>query len=186
MAPQVKTYLKPIEIRKTSTRQNESKKMSDENKLESNVAQYELEIAIDAPPETVWKALTDETNAWWLPDFHMVSPNSTVTFEAHAGGHLMEQCEDGGSLLWYTVQCCQPQQHTIYLIGHTAPDWGGPSTSHLKLSVVAGDDGGSVFKVTDGQMGRVTKVSVERVQSGWNNLFTDGLKQYVETAQGKG
>jgi len=34
---------------------------------------------IDAPRERVWQALVDETNAWWLPDFHMVGEGSVVT-----------------------------------------------------------------------------------------------------------
>ena len=67
------------------------------------ILQYELEISMRAPRERVWGALTDEINAWWLPDFHVVGPESVVTLDARAGGGLVEALPDGGSLLWYTV-----------------------------------------------------------------------------------
>ena len=50
--------------------------------LETRAVVFELEIAIDAPRDHVWQALVDETNAWWLPDFHMVGEGSIVTLAA--------------------------------------------------------------------------------------------------------
>lgn len=73
-------------------------------KSEANCVQYELEIAIDASRERVWKAIFEETNFWWLPDFHMVGEGSVVTFDTAAGGAgLVEHLEGGGGLLWYQV-----------------------------------------------------------------------------------
>lgn len=147
---------------------------------DSGVLKYELEIAIDADPDRVWEALINDTNAWWLSDFHMVGPDSVVTFDAQAGGHLMETTPDGGSLLWYTVQFCQPGQHTLHLVGNLGPDWGGPSTTNLTLRVESGAAGGSILKVTDAHHGRVDEASIQSLESGWNQLFSDGLKRYVE------
>ena len=79
---------------------------------------YELAIQINAPRERVWKAITQEANYWWLPDFRMVGENSTVSLELKAGGGLIEQTEEGGSLLWYTVQWFQPSSFVLYLVGH--------------------------------------------------------------------
>jgi len=142
--------------------------------------QYELEIEINAPCERVWKAIVEETNLWWLPDFHMVAPDSIVTFDTSPGGRgLVETLENGGGLLWYSVQFCLPDQFMIYLVGHIAPDWGGPSTSNLKLAVEASDSG-SVLRVTDAQHGNVDETSIESLSSGWKQLFTDGLREFVE------
>jgi uncharacterized protein YndB with AHSA1/START domain len=146
---------------------------------ETRCARYELEIDIAAPPERVWTAVTDQTNAWWLPDFHQVGPDSVVTFDAVAGGHLIERTPDGGSLLWYTVTCIMPGKHTVYLVGHCAPDWGGPSTTHLKLAVEPRGDG-SALVVSDAYFGHVDDTNIGNTHEGWRLLFTDGLKAFVE------
>lgn len=38
----------------------------------------------------------------------------------------------------------------------------------------------TVFKVEDAILGRVADPSVSRLQEGWQTLFGDGLKVYVE------
>lgn len=146
--------------------------------MEMRAAQYELEIEIDAPPERVWEALTAETNAWWLPDFHMAGEGSVVTLELEAGGALREDHPDGGSLLWYTVQSVVPGE-SIHLCGHTAPEWGGPATGMLRLAVEE-REGGSALLVTDAMIGHVGDEQIESLRSGWIRLFSDGLKRHAE------
>ena len=147
---------------------------------EAGVVQYELEIEMQAPPERVWQAIIEQTNHWWLPDFHLVGAGSTVTFDPNPGGAgLVETLEGGGGLLWYSVHYYLPKQFTIYLVGHVAPDWGGPSTSNLKLSLVTSENG-CTLKVTDAQHGNVNESSIESLSDGWTQLFTDGLKAFVE------
>lgn len=147
----------------------------------AQVAQYELEIEIDAGRERVWRALLEETNSWWLPDFHMVDAQSVVTFDTGPGGSLIEQVPGGGSLKWYDVQYFLPDQFKIYLVGHMAPEWGGPSTSSLSLAIDE-RDGGCVLKVTDAHFGNVTEASVESLSNGWRQLFGEGLKPFVESS----
>ena len=117
--------------------------------------QFQLEFNIGASRARVWKAILEETNAWWLPDFHMVGQGSVVTFDPHPGGRgLKEDHVDGSCLLWYTVQIHLPSQFSIFLVGHVAPDWGGPATSNLKLALEESTDG-CMLKVADAQHGRV-------------------------------
>jgi len=144
--------------------------------------QYTLEVPIDAGPAAVWKALTDETNAWWLPDFHMVGEQSVVTLEARAGGQLIETQSDGSSLLWYTVQMCLTGT-SIHLVGHIAPNWGGPATSMLELTL-SGREGGTLLTVRDALFGQVTEKHAASQRDGWHQLFTDGLKTHVEASAG--
>ena len=143
---------------------------------------YELEIAIAAPRERVWKAIFEETNAWWLPDFHAAGEGSVMTFDPKPGGRgLVEDTPDGGGLLWYSVHMYLPGQFKIYLIGHIAPEWGGPTTSSLKLAVEAADSG-SLLKIADARHGNVDEKHLQSYQDGWQQLFTDGLKHFVESA----
>lgn len=146
----------------------------------AQVARYELEIEIAAPPERVWQALTQETDAWWLGDFRMVAPGSRVTFDARAGGELREEQADGGSLLWYTVQMVKPGE-AIWLVGHTAPDWGGPATTMLKLALEK-RAGGCALLVTDALVGHVSDQLCASLESGWRQLFGDGLGRYLAPA----
>ncbi len=142
--------------------------------------QYELEIAIDAPCERVWQAMIHETNFWWLPDFHMVGEGSVVSFDPAPGGRgLVESLDGNGGLLWYSVHYYAPEEFKIYLVGHIAPDWGGPSTSHLKLALEEAS-GGCVLKVSDAQHGNVSEGTVKSLSDGWMQLFTGGLKEFVE------
>ena len=139
---------------------------------------YVLEVAIDAPRGAVWTALTEETNAWWLPDFHMVSSESVLTLDARAGGMLIEHQEGGASLLWYTVQMVRPGE-ALHLVGHVAPEWGGPATTMLSLTLEARGDR-TVLHVRDALYGHVTEDQAESLRSGWTQLFTEGLRQHVE------
>ena len=89
----------------------------------SNCHQYELEVQIAAPRERVWKSIFEDIKHWWLPDFHVVGPDSIVTFDPMPGGRgLIEETSDGDALLWFSVQMYLPSQFKIYLIGHVAPE----------------------------------------------------------------
>ncbi|MCO6047936.1 hypothetical protein NG895_28865 [Aeoliella sp. ICT_H6.2] len=147
---------------------------------EGRVARYELEIAIKASSESVWKAIVEQTNSWWLPDFHMLGPESMVSLQARAGGSLLEQTEDQGSLLWATVQMCLPEQFTLYLLLHTAPDWGGPTTSSMKIALEPVDQTSCVLKLADALVGHISEQNVQELRRGWESLFAGGLKQFVE------
>lgn len=141
----------------------------------------EVEIAIAAPRAKVWKAIFEETDHWWLSDFRATGSESVVTFDPKPGGRgLMEDTANGGGLLWYGVQMYLPEQFKIYLIGHIAPEWGGPTTSSLKLAIEESDSG-CVLKVTDARHGNVTEKHLQSCQNGWKQLFTDGLKKFVES-----
>ena len=146
--------------------------------LPVQVLKYELQIPIDASRARVWQAMTEETNAWWLPDFHMVGEDSVVSLEARAGGHLIESKADGGSLLWYTVHMCVPEQ-SLHLVGFMAPEWGGPATTMLELSLEETDTG-SKLVVRDALFGHVTEAAAKSLEEGWDQLFRQGLKEHVE------
>ena len=145
---------------------------------ETRTVKYELEIPIQASVDKVWAALVDETNAWWLPDFHMVGEDSVVSFDAQAGGQLIERSANGGSLLWYTVQMCVPKQ-SVHMVGHMAPQYGGPGISMLELAL-EDNDGGTLFTVRDAMFGSVTEATAKTMSEGWELLFGDGLRAFVE------
>ncbi len=151
--------------------------MPDQQVMEVRAVQYELQISIEASRQRVWRGLTDQLNAWWLPDFHMLGPESTVTLELHAGGRLYEQQGDH-ELLWYTVLSVTPEE-SLNLVGYCTPEFGGPLTT--MLSARLHEEGGTThLAVTDALYGHVSDGQVESLSSGWMTLFSDGLKAFLE------
>ncbi len=146
----------------------------------ANCLQYELEINIAGTRQRVWQAIFEETNFWWLPDFHQMGGESVVTFDPTPGGKgLVETTDDGGGLLWYSVQMHLPRDFKIYLTGHLAPEWGGPATSLMSIALEE-VDGGCLLKISDSFHGNVSEKTIESTSAGWTQLFTEGLKGLVE------
>lgn len=140
---------------------------------------YDISIKIDADARAVWKALIEETNRWWVSDFRMVAPDSVVRFDLQPGGSgLIEEANGGGFLQWYQIQAFLPAQRKLYLVGHIAADFGGPSTSHMCLAIRE-QGGTSEFRLTDSLVGNVSEETLTSLQSGWTSLF-ESLAEFVE------
>jgi uncharacterized protein YndB with AHSA1/START domain len=139
--------------------------------------QYELAISIAASPSRVWRGLVDQLSGWWLPDFHMLGSESLVTLEPRAGGRLYEQ-HGKTELLWYTVLAITPDS-ALDLVGQCSADYGGPSTSLLSIRLYA-EQKGTRLTIRDSLYGHVTDSHAGSLATGWEQLFTEGLKAFVE------
>ena len=146
---------------------------------EVRCAQYEFTITIEASRARVWRGLTDQLGSRWLPDFHMLGTDSMVTLEPHAGGRLFEQNGDQ-HLLWYTVIAIQNSE-SLDLVGYINAKYGGPATTMLNATLTAKSADRPLLKISDSLYGRVSDGLVNSLSSGWQMLFADGLKAYVET-----
>ncbi|MFT5052832.1 MAG: hypothetical protein ACI8QZ_004270 [Chlamydiales bacterium] len=148
--------------------------------LESRAAILELALTIEAPTEHVWKAMIEESDAWWDADLRCVAAASKLSLDPHAGGRLIEANADGGSLLWFTVVAVEAGV-SLYLVGHVAPPFGGPYTTCLFLRL---ESLGSrtVLHITNSRFGVVDEAPLASVETGWLMLFWDGLKAHVERA----
>jgi uncharacterized protein YndB with AHSA1/START domain len=153
--------------------------MNDTTNGPAGYARHELEVIIEAPRERVWKALTTQIDAWWLPSFHMVGPGSVVSLRAEAGGHLVERVEGGGSLLWGTVQMVVPGE-SLYLVGFSHPEWGGPATTLLRFTL-ADRERGTAVTLSESLHGRISEDNLASLREGWRDLLGAGLKKFVET-----
>jgi hypothetical protein len=145
---------------------------------DAKILKYQFELPIKRSAADIWTLMVDETDAWWMNDFRALGEGSKVSLDATVGGQLVESAADGSQLEWYRVQMVSPGK-SLYLVGYMAPDWGGPTTSMLKLAVDDHDDGG-VLTVSDALLGNVTKSSAASAEDGWKLLFGDGLKKLAE------
>ncbi len=154
--------------------------MSAQAPADSGVRQYELEIEIAAPRERVWEAVANEINAWWPEDFRMLGEGAAVELDVAPGGKgLVETGPDGSTLHWYAVQSYQPAQFTMYMVGNIAPDFGGPTTSNMKLTLEPSPSG-CVLKVSDAHHGRANEATLQSLKGGWKQVFGESLKGFVE------
>lgn len=145
---------------------------------DAKIIKYQFEVPIKRSAADIWATMIDEIDAWWMNDFRALGEDSKVTLNAETGGQLIESAADGSSLEWYRVQMVSPGK-TLYLVGYMAPDWGGPTTSMLKLAVEDRDIGSALI-VSDALLGNVTEASARSAEEGWKILFKDGLKEFAE------
>ena len=135
-----------------------------------------MEIAIAAAPERVWKALVNETDAWWRKDFYACASTKAFRFEARVGGRVFEEGENGAGVLWYTVIAIDPPR-SVDLSSQLAAKFGGPALCMLRLDLVP-EGSGTVLKLSDSILGPDTDPNCKR--DGWRLLLEEGLKEYVE------
>ena len=112
----------------------------------------------------------------------MAAPDSELVIEARPGGRMYEKTA-GGGLLWYTVLVVEENRH-LSLAGHLVPTFAagaGPATSLLTLQLES-QGGATLLRVSDALYGHVDDGLASASQSGWNLLFSDGLKAFVERA----
>ena len=84
------------------------------------------------------------------------------------------------SLLWYTVLAVT-RNELLSLAGYCTPEWGGPCSTLLTLKL-AEHGKGTRLTVSDALYGRVEDKQVESLRSGWQQMFNDGLRKFVEAA----
>ena len=144
----------------------------------AKIIKYQFEVPIQRSASDIWSLMVDQIDHWWMNDFRALGEGSKVTLNAETGGQLIESAEDGSALEWYRVQMVSPGK-SLYLVGYMAPDWGGPTTSMLKLAVEDRGEGGALI-VSDALLGNVTERSASSAEGGWKMLFGDGLKGFAE------
>ena len=154
--------------------------MSITSEQQAKIFNLEFDTYIRSSPSQVWNLLSFGINEWWMQDFRAI-PNSTVSLDLRTGGMLIEKGTDGQMLEWYRVQMVVPGE-SVHLVGHLAPDWGGPTISMLKLSLKTKGQG-SVLTVSDSLLGNISDAKTTNVEEGWQQLFGKSLKEYSENVQ---
>lgn len=136
----------------------------------------ELEVPIAASRATVWDCMINQIAIWWRQDF-LVNTNARFVLEPRVGGLLYEDTGDGHGFVWYVVHGIE-KERSLYLIGHMRPPYGGPTTSML-LITLEDAPGGTLLKLSDCEMGKVSETHTRNLDDGWQLLFAE-LKRLAE------
>ena len=145
----------------------------------AKVAALNMEIAIDASPAEVWKALTANIDQWWPADFYAGGSEGARRFaiEERPGGRMFEEWDGGGGVLWGTVVGVEHQK-MLQVLGNVFPNWGGP-TEWYGTWTLKQDGAGTSLAFSESATGRVSEEGMVEKDKGWRFLM-DTLKAHVE------
>ena len=138
-----------------------------------------LEIHIAASTEATWRALTDGIGEWWPAEFYIGGEAGKRSYhlEAKPGGRMYEEWEDGGGLLWGQVFTVIPQK-MLQVVGHTFPQWGGPTLLFGTWSLEE-TEAGTTLRFEDDTLGVSSDADTAEKQKGWVYLMGT-LKAHIE------
>jgi uncharacterized protein YndB with AHSA1/START domain len=147
----------------------------------AQISRLNLEIHIEARPEVVWKALTDDISRWWPAEFYAGGAPGARRFvlEPRPGGRMFEEWKEGG-LLWGNVIGVEPGR-TLQVAGIAFPGWGGPNL-WLGSWELQEESGSTRLRFEESAIGRTSEEGVADKDRGWRFLFDGALRAYVEGA----
>lgn len=139
-----------------------------------------VETVIAADPAAVWRALTDDIDAWWPEAFYTGGDAATRRYvvEARPGGRMYEDWGDDQGLLWAVVNTVQ-KPSLLQIWGVAFPGWGGPSLLTGTWSLEA-DGSGTRLRFTEATVGKLSESHMRSKEKGWTFLFDGALKAHLE------
>lgn len=139
-----------------------------------------LEIVIDAPRQHVWKALVEDTAAWWHKDFY-TGPAEAFRLEPKLGGWMYEDWGGGNGQLWGTVTGLRAPE-MLQVIGDSNSDWGGPNRGIMDWTLEEQGES-TLVRFRHALHGHITDRMRESLDGGWRLLLGECLKGYAETGE---
>lgn len=148
----------------------------------AHLSDLAMEVRIEAPPDAVWGALTEEIGAWWPAEFYTGGDAASREFvlEPHPGGRMYEDWGDGAGLLWATVYTVDPGK-LLQVSGLGFPEWGGPSL-WLGTWRLEADGDATLLRFQESAIGKTDAHYIGEKQKGWSYLFAGVLRAHVEEA----
>jgi len=144
-----------------------------EEETSMDVVTIEQKIRMAAPPERVFKGLTEDVNAWWD---HRYREGSTVSLEPHVGGRFQENFGDGGGALYATVSFIDPGRR---LTMRGSMGMGGAVTGVIKYDLEPSGTG-TVLRLSHHVVGEVSQEDRDEYAAGWTALLEGNLRSLVE------
>lgn len=137
------------------------------------IVRIEIETRINAPRDTVYRAITEGFVNWWP---HKFRPDGELFYENRIGGNYGEKWPDGGGFIFGTIASMQPGKSVkatgIGMFG----DFTAANTETLEDSA----DGGTIYKKSLHLWGIVTPEVEKMLTEGSQALVEKALKGYCE------
>ena len=136
----------------------------------------EQEVAINAAPEKVFNALTNDVSPWWGAPYLLSDSAKALIIEPLLGGRCYEDWGDSNGGVWATITGIK-QNEWIELTGPIAMS--GVVQGVVSFELEAQGEG-TLLKLSHRAMGEVGERQQQGYSSGWHDLLAVRLKAYVE------
>jgi len=140
-----------------------------------------FEIAIDAPPSRVWRALVDETTSWWHDGFYAGRDPRGMRIEAQLGGRMWEDWGDGQGLVWGQVIGVRKDE-LLQVSGLIDASFGGPA-GLITAFRLAPRGAGTTLSFKETSWGAANRSTRDSLESGWRFLLDDCLRLWIERGE---
>lgn len=140
----------------------------------------QMDVPLQAKRERVFRALTEEIDAWWS---YRIASDSHIQLDAQAGGRFHELFAGGGGALYGVVTYVKPGEEIRFSGSMGLVDEAASNLIQLKLS--PGDSGTTRLWVSHRILGKSNAVTADTFKSSWEELLTQQLKPYVEDDGGQ-
>jgi DNA-binding transcriptional ArsR family regulator/uncharacterized protein YndB with AHSA1/START domain len=139
--------------------------------------QIEQELFLDAPRETVFKALTEKVEDWW--EFRLAPKGTTshFTFDPVPGGQFVENWGEKEGAIWGTVYYVNAPEE-IRLYGHLGMQGAVNSAYTYRLFE---KEGGTLLQLSHTASGVIQEDWEQEHTKGWEYLLGTLLKDYLAT-----
>lgn len=135
----------------------------------------ELTVTLQATPEQVFQALTDEIDAWWS---YRIMADSHMYLEPQVGGRFYEAFKLGGGALYASVNYLKPGEE-IRLAGSMGlAEEAVKNVIYLTMSPQQPD--ATHLKISHHFLDRVNEITFETFKRSWMELFAHQLKSFIE------
>jgi DNA-binding transcriptional ArsR family regulator/uncharacterized protein YndB with AHSA1/START domain len=135
-----------------------------------------LEVAIEAAPVRVFRALTEEINRWW--SFRFVT-DSLVFLEPRVGGRFYEAFNSGGGALYAFITYLKPGEE-IRLNGSLGLAEEGENNI-IRITLQPESPERTQLHLSHRFLQPTNVITVDTYKRSWLELLTQNLKPYVES-----
>lgn len=136
----------------------------------------EQEVEVEAPPERVWAALTEEVEAWWgSPYLH--GPATNLVLEPWPGGTFREDWGEAQGAVWGVVTTVE-RGLRLEIQGPMGMAGAVVGISRFTLGPVEG--GSTLLRLSHEAFGHIDAETERNYGLGWQDLLGVRLKAFVE------
>ncbi len=142
----------------------------------------EQEVVIEAGPEAVFAAMTEDVSAWWGRPYVHSDEARALTLEHRVGGRFWEDWGDGAGALYATVTTFQAPT-SLSLNGPFGMD--GLCHNMVDLTLEACPEG-TLVKLSHKAFGEITEERRSQYTAGWDDLLQQRLRALAERGERMG
>ena len=150
------------------------------NDLTLGSMRIEQEARLDAPPDRVFQALTQNIGEWWGAPYARSENSETMILEPKVGGRFYEKFSGEDGWLWATVLGIKTNEYLV-LSGSFGTRL--PLHAVLTLELEAYEEGKTILKLSYRAYGALNENTKLAYAKGWRDLLGKRLRAFVERGE---